>query len=177
MTDFKIVTVSHLRFLHAATAILPNHCLVILTLSHVSASFCSWYLLSKPIGSQRKHGLLKRQNVETLTDIKMPHLTCPVNSYILKAVRYDRKCFHDSLKRTAVILGNEKLPWENRYHPTSSTSQFRLLPFVYSHFSTVPANKDERALQWHQLETSSVYEIILPLNNSPDQISSEHAKS
>ena len=39
-----------------STAILSNHYLVILTLFHVSAPFCSWYLLSYPTGSQRFMG-------------------------------------------------------------------------------------------------------------------------
>ena len=61
----------------------------------------------------------------------------PSKLHILKAVRYDRKCFHDSLNRTTVISGNEKLTEATVRKPVSSHSVnfpfrvilFRLLPF------------------------------------------------
>ena len=107
MTDFKIVTVSHLRFLHAATAILPNHCLVNFLhypmFPHLFAFDTCYPSLSEARGNM---GYYSDKMSKRLLIFK-----CLIShAYILKAVRYDRKCFHDSLKRTAVILGNEKLP-------------------------------------------------------------------
>ena len=105
----------------------------------------------------------------------------PSKLHILKAVRYDRKCFHDSLNRTRVISGNEKLTEATVRKPVSSHSVdfpfrvllFRLLPFRLLYQQT----KAKEHCNYIGLVISSGNETILPFNNSPNQILSDHAKS
>ena len=65
----------------------------------------------------------------------------PSKLHILKTVRYDRNCFHDSLNRTAVISGNEKLTEATMRKPVSSHFvyfPFRLLPCHLLPFHLLP---------------------------------------
>ena len=105
----------------------------------------------------------------------------PNKLHILKAVRYDRKCFHHSLNRSAVISGNEKLTEATVRKPISChfvCFAFHLVPFRLLPFRLLSQQTRAKGhCNYIRLETSSVYEIILPFNNNPNQILSDHAKS
>ena len=80
------------------------------------------------------------------------------------------------MKRTAVISGNETVTEATVTKLVSSHFvyfSFRLLPFRQLSQRTIA----KVHCNYIRLETSSVYEIILPLNNSPNQNLSGHAKS
>ena len=98
----------------------------------------------------------------------------PSKLHILKAVRYDRKCFHHSLNRSAVISGNKKLMEATVRKPVLShfvCFAFRLLPFRLLPFHLLSQQTKAKVhCGYIRLETSCVCEIILPLTNSPNQI-------
>ena len=81
--------------------------------------------------------------------------------------RYDRKCFHHSLNRSAVISGNGKIT-EATVRNTGTILfvcfAFRLLPFRLLPFPRLLSQQTKAKVHCNyiRLETSSVYEIILP---------------